>query len=129
MPDKTIEEKVRDHDEDIRNLNRITGEIVSALRSLHEKYRKGHEYQLMETRLQTEEIKDFVTTTIKPLKKEIEDVKVRVTCFELLKSQAIACYKWTVWVIGIIGGSGTLYAVAKQWQHHGHKIVDKVIKP
>ena len=58
MSSEEIEKHIRDHDEAIRNLERIGGETVSAIRSLHQRLSKAQEYQLRDNRLTAEDIKE-----------------------------------------------------------------------
>ena len=56
--DKPIEDRIRNNEESIRNLSRIGGETVSAIRSLHERLSQSQEYYLRDNRLTAEELKD-----------------------------------------------------------------------
>ena len=58
MSGDELDKKVRDHDESLRNLERISGETVAAIRSLHQRLSKAQEYQLRDNRLTAEDIKE-----------------------------------------------------------------------
>lgn len=57
MSAEEIEKHIRDHDEAIRNLERIGGETVAALRSLHQRMSKAQEYYLRDNRITAEDLK------------------------------------------------------------------------
>ena len=68
MSSEEIEKHVRDHDEAIRNLERVTAEFakntektnaetLAAIQSFHKRMSKSQEYQLRDNRINTEETK------------------------------------------------------------------------
>ena len=58
MSGDELETKVRDHDEAIRNLERIGDETVAALRSLHKRLSASQEYALRDNRLTADDLKE-----------------------------------------------------------------------
>ncbi len=60
MSGDELEKKFREHAEAIRNLERIGGDTVSAIRSLHERLSKAQEYQLRDNRLSAESITEAI---------------------------------------------------------------------
>ena len=55
---KALETRVRDNEENIRNLNRICGETVTAIRSLHQRMSKAQEFALRDSLLTAEDLKE-----------------------------------------------------------------------
>ena len=55
---KALETRVRDSEESIRNLNRIGGETITAIRSLHQRLSKAQEFALRDNRLTAEDYKE-----------------------------------------------------------------------
>ena len=64
---KALETRVRDNEENIRNLNRIGGETVTAIRSLHQRLSKAQEFALRDNRLTAEDYKEVLKAFIAEL--------------------------------------------------------------
>lgn len=64
---KDLEIRVRDTEENIRNLNRIGGETVTAIRSLHQRLSKAQEFALRDSRLTAEDFKETLEKHMKNL--------------------------------------------------------------
>lgn len=79
MSGDELETKVRDHDEAIRNLERIGGETLAAIRSLHQRLSKAQEYQLRDNRLTAEDTKEALekATAIQAIGCAAHEVKIK----------------------------------------------------
>ena len=99
--------RVRDNEENIRNLNRIGGETVTAIRSLHQRLSKAQEFALRDSRLTAEDFKE----TLEKHMRNLTDGKDDCMTHRARTSTIETDIKWlkggvaTAWatILGILG--------------------------